>query len=241
MTMIRAYCGLDCGECEAYVATQKNDRAGLEAAAKKWTAQFGGKDMGADVCVCDGCSTGKRTSTAHAVDVRHPRLRLGPRRRHLRPLRGLRLRHPAADSSPSRPSSKRSSKRSARRREVNRTRGELPNAPQSAPKESGTSRIVATRPLSIAPRALSEAGQVGDEREFRPILDTAFHSDSFDMGLDRIGRNEESSGDLMIIQSEPDQAEDPEFAVAEEIDLRDGHFFLRNELALGVFPIPSPC
>ena len=67
MAKIQAYCGLDCGVCEAYVATQKNDRAGLEAVAKKWAAQFGGKDMGADACVCDGCSTGKRVSTAHAV------------------------------------------------------------------------------------------------------------------------------------------------------------------------------
>ncbi len=63
----QAYCGLDCGECEAYIATQKNDRPGLEAVAKKWAAQFGGKDMGADACVCDGCSMGKRVSTAHAV------------------------------------------------------------------------------------------------------------------------------------------------------------------------------
>ena len=67
MAKILAYCGLDCGECEAYVATQKNDRAALEAVAKKWSAQFGGKDMGADACVCDGCSTGKRAATAHTA------------------------------------------------------------------------------------------------------------------------------------------------------------------------------
>jgi len=67
MAKILAYCGLDCGECEAYIAAQKNDRAALEAVAKKWSAQFGGKDMGADACVCDGCSAGKRVSTAHAV------------------------------------------------------------------------------------------------------------------------------------------------------------------------------
>jgi hypothetical protein len=66
MTKILAYCGLDCGECEAYIATQKNDRAGLEAAAKKWTEQFGAKAISADMCICDGCSSRKRTSTAHA-------------------------------------------------------------------------------------------------------------------------------------------------------------------------------
>ena len=67
MARIQAYCGLDCGDCEAYVATQKNDRAGLEATAKKWAAQFGGKDLGAEACICDGCSSGKRKSAAHCV------------------------------------------------------------------------------------------------------------------------------------------------------------------------------
>jgi hypothetical protein len=67
MVKIQAYCGLDCGECEAYIATQKNDLAGLEATAKKWAEQFGGKAISADMCLCDGCSSGKMTSTAHAV------------------------------------------------------------------------------------------------------------------------------------------------------------------------------
>ena len=67
MAKLQAYCGLDCGECEAYIATQKDDRAGLEKAAKKWSADFGMKDLSADMCVCDGCSSGKRMSTAHAA------------------------------------------------------------------------------------------------------------------------------------------------------------------------------
>jgi hypothetical protein len=67
MTKIQAYCGLDCGKCEAYIATQKNDRAGLEATAIKWAAQFGGGVISGDACVCDGCSTGKRASTAHCA------------------------------------------------------------------------------------------------------------------------------------------------------------------------------
>jgi hypothetical protein len=67
MAKIQAYCGLDCGECEAYVATQKNDRAGLEATAKKWAEQFGGTAVSADACVCDGCPSGKRMSTAHTA------------------------------------------------------------------------------------------------------------------------------------------------------------------------------
>jgi hypothetical protein len=67
MAKLLSYCGLDCGECEAYIATQKDDRAGLEAVAKNWAAQFGGKELGADSCVCDGCAAGQRVSTAHAA------------------------------------------------------------------------------------------------------------------------------------------------------------------------------
>ncbi len=67
MAKIQAYCGLDCGECEAYIATQNNDRAGLEATAKKWAQQFGGNLVAAEACICDGCSSGKRASTAHCA------------------------------------------------------------------------------------------------------------------------------------------------------------------------------
>jgi len=67
MAKLQAYCGLDCGECEAYIATQANDRAGLEATAKKWAEQFGGGVASWEACVCDGCSTGTRKSTAHCV------------------------------------------------------------------------------------------------------------------------------------------------------------------------------
>jgi len=64
---ILAYCGLDCGECEAYLATQNNDRDGLEKIAKKWTEEYGAKDCTAEKCICDGCPSGKRLSTAHAI------------------------------------------------------------------------------------------------------------------------------------------------------------------------------
>lgn len=67
MAKIQAYCGIDCGECEAYIATQNNDRAGLEATAKKWAQQFGGNLLAAEACICDGCPSGKRISTAHSA------------------------------------------------------------------------------------------------------------------------------------------------------------------------------
>jgi hypothetical protein len=58
---------LDCAECEAYLATQKNDRTGLEQAAAKWAKEFGAQGLTPEMCVCDGCRSGKRVSTAHAV------------------------------------------------------------------------------------------------------------------------------------------------------------------------------
>lgn len=67
MAKIQAFCGLDCGECEAYIATQADDRAGLEATARKWAAQYGGTVIDPDACICDGCSSGRRISTAHAA------------------------------------------------------------------------------------------------------------------------------------------------------------------------------
>jgi hypothetical protein len=64
---LTAYCGLDCGECEAYLATQANDRVALENVAQKWAKEFGAKNATAEVCICDGCASGKRISTAHAA------------------------------------------------------------------------------------------------------------------------------------------------------------------------------
>lgn len=67
MAKMQAFCGLDCGECDACIATRNNDRAGLERVAQKWAAEYGRKDLDADMCVCDGCPSGKRISTAHAA------------------------------------------------------------------------------------------------------------------------------------------------------------------------------
>ncbi|MGQ9801442.1 MAG: DUF3795 domain-containing protein [Candidatus Saccharicenans sp.] len=67
MAKILAFCGLDCGDCEAYIATQQNDQAGLEETARKWAEQFGATGLGPEMCICDGCSSGGRLSTAHAA------------------------------------------------------------------------------------------------------------------------------------------------------------------------------
>lgn len=55
MTILIAPCGLDCGQCEAYVLTQADDPAGLDALAAKWRVEFNAPDMTAKDLVCDGC------------------------------------------------------------------------------------------------------------------------------------------------------------------------------------------
>jgi hypothetical protein len=60
---IIAYCGLDCAKCEAFLATQKNDRAELERVAQKWSEGDGHTHpkLTAEDVTCDGCF-GKRIS-----------------------------------------------------------------------------------------------------------------------------------------------------------------------------------
>lgn len=54
-----AYCGLECGGCPAYLATQKNDMEALARVAADWSRQFG-TDIPAETIICDGCKVGKR-------------------------------------------------------------------------------------------------------------------------------------------------------------------------------------
>jgi hypothetical protein len=57
MDRMIAYCGLDCGQCPAYVATQANDREALERTAATWREQFNAPEITADSIICDGCPT----------------------------------------------------------------------------------------------------------------------------------------------------------------------------------------
>jgi hypothetical protein len=54
-----ACCGLNCAECEAFMATQKNDMAALSTLAEKWSQMFGAA-LAAEECVCDGCKADGR-------------------------------------------------------------------------------------------------------------------------------------------------------------------------------------
>jgi len=56
MPTLTARCGLNCAECEAYLATQKHDPAELEILVKKWGEMFH-KDITVKDVLCDGCTT----------------------------------------------------------------------------------------------------------------------------------------------------------------------------------------
>ena len=57
MTQVIAYCGLECHECEAYLATQANDSAKAGAVAAKWSTPE--MSFSADDVWCDGCLVGE--------------------------------------------------------------------------------------------------------------------------------------------------------------------------------------
>ena len=55
-----AYCGLDCGNCPALLATRRTDMEALAGVAERWSAETGTTII-ADSILCDGCksSTGR--------------------------------------------------------------------------------------------------------------------------------------------------------------------------------------
>ena len=58
MSKIIAYCGLNCSDCPAYIATQNNNTNKLKEIAKKWSneeMQFNANDI-----LCDGCFSDDR-------------------------------------------------------------------------------------------------------------------------------------------------------------------------------------
>ena len=60
MATLYAACGLDCSKCDAYIATQANDRAALEQVAAKWRVDYNAPTISADNIQCDGCMAGGR-------------------------------------------------------------------------------------------------------------------------------------------------------------------------------------
>ncbi len=66
-----AYCGINCIECPAYVATQAEDMEALEKMAKEASEQFDMEMTVADA-MCDGClsTTGRQIGYCHECAIR---------------------------------------------------------------------------------------------------------------------------------------------------------------------------
>jgi hypothetical protein len=60
MTTLIAACGIDCAQCEAYLATQANDLTALEKVAAKWSQEYGVTGLTALNVQCDGCMVAGR-------------------------------------------------------------------------------------------------------------------------------------------------------------------------------------
>lgn len=55
MDKMIAYCGLDCSQCEAYIATQANDEAGKMKVLEKWRVEYNSPEMEISAVTCDAC------------------------------------------------------------------------------------------------------------------------------------------------------------------------------------------
>jgi len=49
-----AWCGIDCTECKAFIATQKNDNTMRRQVADEWSKAFG-YEIKPEEINCDGC------------------------------------------------------------------------------------------------------------------------------------------------------------------------------------------
>lgn len=57
MTEAIAFCGLECGSCPAYIATQSGDTVALAGVAARWSSETD-MQIAADSILCDGCKSG---------------------------------------------------------------------------------------------------------------------------------------------------------------------------------------
>jgi len=72
MGKMLAFCGLDCGSCEAYLATQANDEVAMKAVLEKWRVEFNHPEMSLADVLCDGCpnTTGRLVPYCSQCEIR---------------------------------------------------------------------------------------------------------------------------------------------------------------------------
>ena len=71
MAKMIAYCGIVCTDCEAYIATQANDRAALLRVRDHWRQEYQAPQMTVESVTCDGCLVdGLKCSHCAECDIR---------------------------------------------------------------------------------------------------------------------------------------------------------------------------
>ena len=72
MEKLISCCGLNCAECEARIATIKNDDELRRATVEKWKVQFNAPDMKIEMINCTGCrEEGVKLSHCSECQVRN--------------------------------------------------------------------------------------------------------------------------------------------------------------------------
>lgn len=57
MNTLISFCGLNCQECPAYIATQANDQQAKERLLEKWQQEYNNPLMDINAVTCDGCTS----------------------------------------------------------------------------------------------------------------------------------------------------------------------------------------
>jgi hypothetical protein len=65
-----AVCGLDCAECEGYLATQANDEVAKERVAAKWRKEHTNPRIDAPYVTCNGCLSERLGGHCSECDIR---------------------------------------------------------------------------------------------------------------------------------------------------------------------------
>ena len=64
MNEMTAYCGLDCSQCGAFIATKEDDDHKRAEVAALWSKMFK-TEIGMEQINCDGCRTGGERTFSH--------------------------------------------------------------------------------------------------------------------------------------------------------------------------------
>lgn len=68
MDAMIAFCGINCANCDAYQATQRNDEAEMERVAANWRKEYSNPTITAAYVTCDGCTNLQGRAGGHCVE-----------------------------------------------------------------------------------------------------------------------------------------------------------------------------